>query len=126
MPTPLALALDTLVLMAASAHAAVSGSFTFVRSMNQFRRAHTSSLLQNGQVLIAGGAPVGPAAVSEVYDPVAQTWTNSGALNKGREFHTATVLRDGKVLVGGGQSPKQLGEPGFGPGNLAPSLSIHL
>jgi hypothetical protein len=62
--------------------------------MNQFRRQHTATLLLKGKVLVAGGAPFLPVATSELYDPVTQTWTNSGPLNCGRQGHT-TLLSDG-------------------------------
>ena len=85
-----------------SASATAIGSFTLVGSMSQFRRQHTATLLLNGKVLVAGGAPFLPAATSELYDPVTTTWTNSGALSIGRKFHTATLLTDGSVMVTGG------------------------
>src|SRR4051812_25626514 len=90
------------------AHAASTGSFTLVGSMNQSRRLHTSTLLTNGKVLVAGGTPFAQATVSELYDPEAQVWTISGALNAGREFHTATLLPDGTVAVVGGQTANRL------------------
>ena len=104
----LALALSALVLHAAAAQPASSGSFSLVGSMSQFRRQHTATLLSNGKVLVAGGAPFAQAATSEIYDPATETWTNSGPLSTGREFHTATSLPDGRVVVTGGQSANQL------------------
>src|SRR5882672_3701249 len=88
--------------------AGAAGSFTLVGSLSQFRRQHTATLLSDGKVLVAGGAPFAEAATSELYDPITQTWTNTGALNIGREFHTATLLPDGSVMVTGGQSASQL------------------
>jgi len=76
--------------------------------MGQFRRDHTATLLLNGTVLVAGGAPFAQAATSEIFDPFTATWTNSGPLNTGREFHTATLLQDGRVVVTGGQTASQL------------------
>src|SRR5204863_3335449 len=75
---------------------------------SQFRKDHTATLLSNGKVVVAGGRPLAQAATSELYDPMTQTWTNSGALNTGREFHTATLLLDGRVVVTGGQTANQL------------------
>ena len=88
--------------------AAGTGSFTLVGSMKQFRRQHTATLLSDGRVLVAGGAPVLVAATSEIYDPSTTTWTHSGALNTGRQLHTATLLQDGRVMVTGGQTDSQL------------------
>src|SRR4030095_431518 len=96
--------LSALVLAPALARWATAGSFTLVGSMRQFRRQHTATLLLNGKVLVAGGAPFLPAATSEIYDPIATTWTNSGALNTGRELHTATQSPNGTVMVTGRQT----------------------
>src|SRR5215813_15396129 len=91
----LAVALGAVALYPPAALASPSGSFTLVQPMKQFRKVHTATLLLNGKVLIAGGSPLAQSAVSELYDPETETWTNSGALNAGREFHTATLLQDG-------------------------------
>src|SRR4051812_9498140 len=97
------LALCGLALNSSAEQPAATGSFLLAGSLTQFRRLHTATLLPNGQVLVAGGAPIAPAAISEIFDPVAQTWRNSGTLNEGREFHTATLLPDGSVMVVAGQ-----------------------
>ena len=99
-----ALALSGLVLNSVAAQPASSGSFFLVESMTQFRKLHTATLLSNGKVLVAGGSPIAQAPTSEIYDPAALTWTNSGTLNLGRELHTATLLADGTALVAGGQT----------------------
>jgi hypothetical protein len=87
---------------------APGGSFTLVQPMKQFRRQQTATLLLDGKVLVAGGAPFAQAATSELYNPVTASWSNSGALATGREFHTATLLQDGRVVVTGGQTVSQL------------------
>src|SRR6266545_46638 len=97
-----------LALATALAQAETTGSFTLVGSTKQFRRLHTATLLFNGKVLIAGGAPFLPAAISEIYDPFTATWTNSGSLGTGRQLHTATLLQDGRVVVTGGETASQL------------------
>jgi len=75
-----------------------SGSFTQTGSLNTPRSGHTATLLQNGQVLIAGGG----YATSELYDPSTGVFTNSGSLNTVRGDNTATLLNDGTVLIAGG------------------------
>src|SRR2546428_348064 len=67
------------------------------------RQQHTSTLLPNGKTLIAGGTAGGGAATtsSELYDPVAGTFTATGSLNTGRIYHTATLLSNGLVLIAG-------------------------
>src|SRR5262249_32209510 len=68
----------------------------------------TSTLLQSGKVLVAGGiTPAGPSSVTylssaELYDPATGMWTVTGSLTTARSSHTATVLQSGKVLVAGG------------------------
>jgi len=71
------------------------------------RSHHTATLLQNGQVLVAGGFGTDvfdPLIDSEIYDPVNKNWTETagGGLNSARFAHTATLLPDGTVLVAGG------------------------
>jgi hypothetical protein len=41
---------------------------------------------------------------TELYDPVARTWTNGPSLKLAREYHTATLLPNGKVLIAGGET----------------------
>ncbi|MGK3989339.1 kelch repeat-containing protein [Sorangium sp. So ce136] len=40
----------------------------------------------------------------EIYDPVADTWTEVAPMSVPRDDHTATLLLDGRVLVTGGLS----------------------
>ena len=103
-----ALALGVLVLTSIAGESAPTGSFTLVQPMKQFRRQQTATLLLDGSVLVAGGAPFLQAATSEIYEPMTGNWTNSGSLATGREFHTATLLPDGRVVVTGGQTASQL------------------
>lgn len=67
---------------------------------------HTSTLLLDGRVLVAGGlindrldGQVSTAA--ELYDPGSRTWSATKGMLVARWGHTATLLRDGKVLVAG-------------------------
>ena len=64
----------------------------------------TTTLLNDGQVLLAGGySPAGP--VAQLYDPVNGTWSMTAPMNFAQaDGETATLLRDGRVLVVGGQS----------------------
>jgi hypothetical protein len=59
----------------------------------------TATLLDDGRVLVAGGAPV-----AEVYDPATGSFTPTGPLTSALDYHTATVLDDGRVLLAGGES----------------------
>ena len=74
---------------------------------------HTVTLLQDGKVLVAGGAnkvaanlpPRGTFTVyasTETYDPATRTLSLISSMLSMREFHTATLLNTGKVLIAGG------------------------
>ncbi|HKP57770.1 MAG TPA: PxKF domain-containing protein [Polyangiales bacterium] len=60
-----------------------------------------SLVFANGKVLVAGGSldPFSSTESSEVYDPIANTWSLSGAMLEQRGGHNATVLLDGRVFV---------------------------
>ena len=70
-----------------------------VAPLPQSRSYHTATLLQNGTVLVAGGAI---DASAEVYDPAKNRWEPTGPMTQIRAAHTATLLGDGRVLVAGG------------------------
>jgi len=59
----------------------------------------TTTLLQDGNVLLAGGNNTGSA---ELYDPTASTFPATGSMVTARRGHTATLLSSGKVLIAGG------------------------
>ena len=74
-------------------------------SIKHGRESHTSSVLSNGKVLVAGGINYSSVTIlrsSELYDPSTQTWTTAGNLNHRRSDHTVSALLDGKQLVTGG------------------------
>jgi hypothetical protein len=81
-------------------------------SLNTARFGHTTTLLPNGKVLVAGGtvAIFGNVTASmEVYDPGSGTWSATGSLATARSWHTATLLPNGKVLVTGGTNVSSSG-----------------
>jgi hypothetical protein len=94
-----------LVLLGSSGYHSVmaqsTGSFTVTGNMITPRAGHTATLLTNGKVLIAGGAPSVPAS-AELFDPVPGTFAATGNMIQGRVNHTATLLPDGEVLIVGG------------------------
>jgi N-acetylneuraminic acid mutarotase len=91
----------------------VAKTFTPTGSLNITRAQHTATLLQNGQVLIAGGtggtgavtASTNAESTLEIYDPLAGTFTQvTSLMQKPRFSHGASLLADGTVLITGGSS----------------------
>jgi hypothetical protein len=83
-----------------------TGKWKATGTMTISREDHTTSLLANGQVLVAGGTTVDfngvTVASTELYDPATGAWTATGSMLQGRERQTATVLQNGQVLIAGG------------------------
>jgi hypothetical protein len=83
------------------------GGFHPTGAMVSARARHTATLLQSGQVLLAGGYEYEDTfraiASAELYDPATGTFTATGSMGAARVSHTATLLPSGKVLVVGGE-----------------------
>ena len=61
--------------------------------MSQARSYPSVTLLEDGKVLVAGGAEDNvPLAIAELYDPVAGTWSSLRPMHVPRLQHTATLL----------------------------------
>jgi hypothetical protein len=97
---------------AAEIYSPSARSFSNMGGMSYSRAYHTATLLNNGMVLIAGGAtddagyfppyPIGaPTNTAELYDPNSG-FTLTGSLANARSQHTATLLNNGEVLIAGG------------------------
>jgi hypothetical protein len=76
--------------------------------LNMARAEHTSTLLPDGTVLVAGGYSyseyVGAIASVEIYNQATGIWTLTNQMNSARGDFTATTLTNGDVLVAGGFS----------------------
>jgi hypothetical protein len=84
-------------------------SWTPSGSLQVGRDGATATLLEDGDVLVAGGENTtfpgnGSLSDSELYDPSTGNFTETGALNVGRSFASSALLPDGDVLVTGGIS----------------------
>jgi hypothetical protein len=88
-----------------------SGSFTETGSMSTTRIGHSAVALPDGKVVVLGGVPSiqniheqPPAPqYSELYDPVAGTFSSAGNFTLSPTKYTATLLNDGMVLIAGGE-----------------------
>lgn len=72
--------------------------------MTTVRTNFTATLLQNGEVLVAGGTDwvINCYSSAELYNPSVGTWTLTGSMTQPRCLHSATLLPDGEGLVSGG------------------------
>ena len=68
------------------------------------RWRHGSVMFEDGRIMVVAGerADLVLVAEAEIYDPVADTWTDAGSLTEARALHSTTLLKDGRVLVVGG------------------------
>jgi WD40 repeat protein len=98
-----------------------SASFSPTGDMTQERGYHTTTLLTDGKVLMAGGATradpicIGGIPSAELYDPGAGSFAQSGHMLASRYAQTGTLLPSGEVLIAGGFGSgydcEDLGEP---------------
>jgi N-acetylneuraminic acid mutarotase len=79
----------------------VAGIWLSARSMATQRFLHTSTTLQDGRVLVVGGAGASGSALTsvELFDT---QWSAAAPTTTAHQSHTATLLDDGRVLVAGG------------------------
>src|SRR6266849_5026988 len=83
----------------------LSGTWVPVSPMNSARSGASSSLLEDGRVLVSGGTTSGGGITNsaEIYNATTNTWTDvTGGMIEARAGHTATVLSDGRVFIAGG------------------------
>jgi len=80
-----------------------SNTWSPVTELNQNRIHHSSTTLNNDQVLVVGGIS-GTSIVSstEIYNANTNQWQNSTNMSTGRQDHIAARLNDGRVLIAGG------------------------
>ncbi len=94
-----------------------TGTFLRLPDMRFQRAFHTTTLLDDGRILVVGGVTVfdkddGPVLETvkpaEIFDPQTQTWTvisGTSAPRLGRAWHSAVQRKiDGRVVIAGGRS----------------------
>ncbi len=98
---------DVLITRDEQAEIFVAGtqSFKFTGKMSTAHGwHHTSTLLDDGRVLITGGQAEVPVSIDvvEVFDPRTQLFSTIDSMSNPRDLHTATLLPNGNVLIAGG------------------------
>jgi hypothetical protein len=89
---------------------APSPQWRLVGSLNRARHNHSVVILPDGKVLIVGGGssnqPFGsPVGLTEMFDPVTETFTPLASQTTNRTYHsTAVLLPDGRVISAGSNS----------------------
>jgi N-acetylneuraminic acid mutarotase len=100
--------------------------------MNIPTTGQTATLLPSGLLLITGGTTSLPGAngggnstlaSTELYDPVANTWTAAAPMSTPRTGHSAILLATGQVLVVGGATA-ELYNPGTNAWSSAGTLAV--
>ena len=89
----------------------LEGKWTDTNIMNIPRKNHTSTLLPDGSVLVAGGITRVDEGATQLLSQAERYlvdgikgWTMAGKTSITRTGHTASLLADGKVLIAGGGS----------------------
>ena len=96
---------------------AASGTFRSVGDMRVRRHKHDAVLLNDGRVLVTGGADErdgdGVYNSTEFFDPSTLAFTPGPAMQRGRYKHqgSSLVLSDGRVLVAGGAAQAETFDP---------------
>ncbi|HEY8977506.1 MAG TPA: kelch repeat-containing protein [Burkholderiaceae bacterium] len=85
--------------------------FTAATPLAFARNGHSATRLGDGRVVVIGGG----STQTEIYDPVAATWTTQSPTAATHTSHGAVLLHDGRILVVGGTQFAQPGAELFDP-----------
>ncbi len=76
--------------------------WSYATPMRSARGDMNAFIMPDATVLVCGGVSGGPNYPVEVYDPVANTWTQLAPMHSERKYHSSGVLLpDGRVMVAG-------------------------
>ena len=110
-----------------------TGTWSVAGHLNTGRSLHTATLLEDGQVLVAGGTDgtlvdIGEyrsESSAELFDPATGTWNITASLNEARNSHTATRLPNGRVLAAAGYytGSAELYDPSTGAWSVTASIN---
>jgi len=87
----------------------LDNSWNILPEMNKPRTHHTATVLETGDVLVAGGRILTNNVMQlinqcEIFDVIDYSWTIIDSLNDSKYGHTSTKLNNGDILVVGGET----------------------
>ena len=87
----------------AEIYSPATDTWTTGAEMSANRSGHSSTLLQDGRILIVGGKDEkSNLSSAELYDPDSNDWEEAGIITSARADHGASLMSDGRVIIGGG------------------------
>ena len=96
----------TAIVMYSLAGCSPESPWTSAGTFVEGRAHHSATLLENDQVLFAGGRETTFRTSAELRDSITGRWSLAGPMITSRADHTATRLEDGRVLLSGGTNPE--------------------
>jgi hypothetical protein len=94
--------------------------------MTTARHSFSATLLNSGQVLIAGGEgnpKSGALDTAEIFDPVTNSFHATGSMTWARDHAVGVLLSSGRVLVTGDSMQTEIYDPGTGTFSPGPVLT---
>lgn len=90
------------IIFTSLASLSAQAQWTISTPMKEKRSEHVCVALPTGNVLVAGGWHLVNSKSSEIYNPVANTWTLVGSMSSFHSTAAATMLANGNVMIIGG------------------------